>query len=107
MIHAFAGAGETPGARASFQAPACQLPEVDGNRPAGSTPTFATSTGSFEARPYRPSCAVKGCPEIGGWIVGLRGFRKLDDERSIGLFCAEHMTERIAALDPMRHGGAA
>lgn len=68
-------------------------------------PTFATSTRSFEARPYWPSCMVHGCPEIGGWIVGSRGFRKLGDEKCIGLFCAEHMTERIAALDPMRFAG--
>lgn len=87
-------------------APDCQAPEAGLiTLPAGAT--FATSTGSFEARPYRPSCAVRGCPEIGGWIVGSRGFRKLGDEGCIGLFCAEHATERIAALDPMRTRGAA
>lgn len=58
-------------------------------------------------RPYRPSCDAHGCPEIGGWLVGSHGFRKLGDERTIGKFCAEHGMERIAALDPMRFGGGA
>lgn len=69
--------------------------------------TIYTSTRSFEMRPYRPSCDVHGCPEIGGWLVGSHGFRKLGDERTIGKFCAEHGMERIAALDPMRFGGGA
>lgn len=69
--------------------------------------TITTSTRSFEMRPYRPSCDVRGCLELGGWIIGSRGFRKLGDEKAIGLFCAEHGMERIAALDPNRFAGGA
>ena len=87
-----------PGAVGHVAASDCQGREPNGN---GCPATIRTSTGTFEARPYRPACMVHGCTGRGDWIIGLYGFRKVGDDRCIGLFCASHMEERIAALDPM------
>lgn len=58
-----------------------------------------TRSGRHEFRPLRVACRVPRCTDAAVGLLGVQGFKGLDDPNCVGAFCAEHGEERLEALD--------